>query len=69
MKASYNTLFCDVAKLRHNSILTDFVSVPFEDTEVLVTKDYHQALIDMFGPDYMTPVYREPWYINNSKND
>ncbi len=65
MKACYNADFVDVAKLRHPDVLGDYILVPFEDCEVYVTKGYHQALIDMFGPDYMTPVYREPIHLNH----
>lgn len=63
MKACYNADFRDVAKLRHADVIGEYVLVPFEDTEVYVTKGYHQALVDMFGPNYMTPVFREPIHI------
>lgn len=63
MKACYNADFGDVAKLRHKDVIGEYILVPFEDTEVYVTKGYHQALVDMFGPDYMTPVYREPIHL------
>lgn len=63
MKACYNADFGDVAKLRHNDVMGEYILVPFEDIEVYVTKGYHQALTDMFGPDYMTPVYREPIHL------
>ena len=63
MKACYNADFNDVAKLRHSDVIGEYVLVPFEDCEVFVTKGYHQALVDMFGPDYMTPVFREPIHI------
>ena len=67
MKACYNADFNDVAKLRHHDILDDFILVPFEDSEVYVTKSYHQALTDMFGADYMTPIYREPIHLNHKQ--
>ena len=63
MKACYNADFCDVAKLRHPDVLGEYILVPFEDTDVYVTKGYHQALVDMFGSNYMTPVYRPPIHI------
>ena len=63
MKACYNADFGDVAKLRHSDVLDDYILVPFENTEVYVTKEYHQALVDMFGANYMTPVYRKPIHI------
>ena len=62
-KACYNADFGDVAKLRHSDVIGEYVLVPFEDAEVYVTKGYHQALVDMFGKDYMTPVYREPIHL------
>lgn len=55
MKACYNADFGDVAKLRHPDVIGEYILVPFEDCEVYVTKGYHQALVDMFGLDYMTP--------------
>ena len=67
MKACYNADFNDVAKLRHHDIMDDFILVPFEDSEVYVTKSYHQALTDMFGADYMTPIYREPIHLNHKQ--
>lgn len=54
-KASYNTAFEDLGKLYDNDVLTDVMLAPFEDTEVYVTKSFHQCLIDKFGPDYMIP--------------
>ena len=55
MKASYNTVFSDVPKLRHADVIGEYILVPFEDIEVYITKGFHQALVDMFGPEYMTP--------------
>jgi phosphorylcholine metabolism protein LicD len=63
MKACYNTIFADVPKLRHNDVIGEYIIVPFENIEVYITKGFHQALIDMFGPDYMTPVFREPIHL------
>ena len=67
MKACYNADFNDVAKLRHRDILDKYILVPFEDCEVYVTQNYHQALTDMFGANYMTPIYREPIHINRKQ--
>ena len=66
MKACYNADFGDVAKLRHHNILDDYILVPFEDCEVFVSKNYDQALTDMFGRDYMTPIYREPIHLKHN---
>lgn len=63
MKACYNADFGDVAKLRHSDVVGEYILMPFEDTEAYVTKAYHQALVDMFGLDYMTPVYTEPHHL------
>lgn len=63
MKACYNADFNDVAKLRHKDVIGEYILVPFENIEVYVTRGYHQALTDMFGPDYMTPIYREPIHL------
>lgn len=65
MKACYNTVFDDVPKLRHKDVIGEYIIVPFESIEIYITKGFHQALTDMFGPDYMTPVYREPIHIKH----
>lgn len=62
-KACYNADFADVAKLRHSDVLGEYILMPFEDTEVYVTKGYHQALVDMFGPNYNIPIYRAPIHL------
>ena len=54
-KASYNTAFEDMPKLYDRHVLDEVMVMPFEDTEAFVTSDYHQCLVDKFGPDYMTP--------------
>lgn len=52
-KACYNDNFYDIAILYQKDILDGFITVPFEDTEVNITRGYHQALIDKFGANYM----------------
>ncbi len=52
-KACYNDNFFDIQKLYHNDILLAFIEVPFEDTMVYITKEFHNALVDKFGSDYM----------------
>lgn len=37
------------------NLLDSVITVPFEDVEVNVVKDYHQCLCEQFGVDYMTP--------------
>lgn len=54
-KAGYNSEFVDLPKLYEKDILDEVVEAPFEDTQVYITKVYHQCLIDKFGPDYMIP--------------
>lgn len=53
-KACYNDNFYDIAILYQKDVLDGFITVPFEDTEANITKGYHQALVDKFGPNYMT---------------
>lgn len=53
-KACYNDNFYDIAILYQKDILDSFITVPFEKTVANVTKYYHQALVDKFGPNYMT---------------
>lgn len=35
--------------------MSEFMLVPFEDTELMVTKNYHGVLVSSYGEDYMTP--------------
>ena len=62
-KASYNTDFHDIPKLYAKDVIDKVIEMPFENIKAYVTKDYHQCLIDKFGPDYMTPIYREPSHL------
>lgn len=32
-----------------------YIEVPFENTELMVTKNYHEILVSSYGTDYMTP--------------
>ena len=36
-------------------VIEEFIRVPFEDTELPISKYYHEVLLKDFGPDYMTP--------------
>lgn len=65
-KACYNDNFNDITILYKKDILESFITVPFEDTVANITKDYHQALVDKFGPNYMTlppQIDRKPKHI------
>ena len=39
--------------------LMEYIDVPFADTKLMVTKDYHQILLSSYGESYMTPVQDE----------
>lgn len=54
-KACYNDNFYDIVILYQKDILDGFMTVPFEDIDAYITINYHQALVDKFGPNYMTP--------------
>ena len=62
-KASYNTDFNDVSKLYAKDVIDKVIEVPFENIQVYITKEYHQCLVDKFGTNYMTPVYRKPIHL------
>lgn len=36
-------------------IMDDYITLPFEDTELMVTSAYDRVLISTYGTDYMTP--------------
>lgn len=39
--------------------MTEYIDVPYEDTELMITKDYHKVLVISYGENYMTPIYDE----------
>lgn len=36
--------------------MSEFILLPFEDTELMVTRNYHEVLISSYGEDYMKPL-------------
>lgn len=39
--------------------MTKYIYVPYEDTELMVTADYHDVLVISYGKNYMTPIHDE----------
>ena len=39
--------------------MSEYVTLPFEDANFLVTKNYHEVLTKSYGNDYMTPIKDE----------
>ena len=50
-----NDQYCAVKIILPKEVMSEFILVPFEDTELMVTKSYHEVLISSYGEDYMTP--------------
>lgn len=61
-KITYNTLIAELDKFVDADVFDEVMLVPFEDTEVYVTKAYHRCLTCLYG-DYMTPLYTTPMHI------
>ena len=56
---SYYEEYRCMGKYYSSSLLENVVSVPFEDMEALVTKEWHECLSVQFGDDYITPPNEE----------
>lgn len=61
-KVCYNDEIAALTLYYDADVLDEVMLVPFEDTEVYITKIYHHCLTAQYG-DYMKPVYREPIHI------
>lgn len=36
-------------------VMSEYIRIPFEDTELMVSKNYHEILVSSYGEDYMIP--------------
>lgn len=50
-----NDRYCGVILVLPKEWMSEYILVPFEDTELMVTKNYHEVLVSSYGADYMTP--------------
>lgn len=50
-----NDRYCGVKLVLPKEWMSEYILVPFEDTELMVTKNYHEVLVSTYGEDYMTP--------------
>lgn len=37
-------------------VMSEYTIVPFEDTEAMITVNYHEILVSSYGKNYMTPI-------------
>lgn len=37
--------------------MTNYIDIPYEDTKLMVTANYHEVLVISYGNDYMTPIH------------
>lgn len=50
-----NDQYCGVKLVLLKEWMSEYIMVPFEDTELMVTENYHEVLVSTYGADYMTP--------------
>lgn len=50
-----NDQYGGVKLILPKEVMSEYILVPFEDTELMVTKSYHEVLVSTYGDDYMTP--------------
>ncbi len=50
-----NDLYRGILMISPAAIMEDYMLVPFENIELMVTKDYREILVPLYGEDYMTP--------------
>ena len=53
-----NDRYIGIAQVHPKSVMEEYIMVPFEDTELMITKDYHRILVVSYDENYMTP--KEP---------
>ncbi len=51
-----NTMYSELALIFPADVMSEYVRVPFEDTELMITKRWHEILVASYGENYMTPV-------------
>ncbi len=54
-----NDRFIGVDQVHPKSVMEKYMLVPFEDTELMITEDYHRILVVSYDEDYMTPKQTE----------
>ena len=50
-----NDRFIGVDQVHPKSVMEEYMCVPFEDTQLMITKDYHRILVVSYDENYMTP--------------
>lgn len=50
-----NDQYCGVKLILPKEWMSEYILVPFEDTELMVTKNYHEVLVSTYDENYMTP--------------
>ena len=50
-----NDQYGGVKLILPKEVMSEYILVPFENTELMVTKKYHELLVSTYGEDYMTP--------------
>lgn len=50
-----NDKYCGMKLVLPKEWMSEYILAPFEDTELMVTKNYHEVLVSSYGEDYMTP--------------
>ena len=50
-----NDRYIGIAQVHPKSVMEEYMMTPFEDTELMITKDYHRILVASYDENYMTP--------------
>lgn len=51
-----NDQYCAIGLILPAGVMDDYIRIPFEHIELMVTKRHHEVLVSSYGADYMTPV-------------
>lgn len=54
-KTCYFEEFKCLGRYYSSNLLDTVITIPFEDCEAYIVKDYHECLCEQFGKNYMTP--------------
>lgn len=50
-----NDQYCGVVIIHPKAVMEHYLIIPFEDTHLMITKEYNTVLEAIYGQDYMIP--------------
>lgn len=60
-----NDQYCSAKIVLPKECMSEYMLATFEDTELMVTKNYHEVLMSSYGEDYMTPTRMDALHLKS----